>query len=43
MGTSFCVAGRDWSAVVDDTSLQQDFRPQAVAAIQSYMGAYTCP
>jgi hypothetical protein len=43
MDKSFCVAGRDWSAVVDDASLQQDFRPQAVTAIQSYMGAYTCP
>jgi hypothetical protein len=43
MDKSFCTAGRDWSAVVDDTSLQQELRPQAVAAIQSYMGAYTCP
>jgi hypothetical protein len=43
MDSSFCTAGRDWSAVQGDTSLQRDMRPRAIAAIQSYMSAYTCP
>lgn len=43
MDKSFCIAGRDWSAVTGDGTLQRDMRQRAIAAIQSYMGEYTCP